>query len=533
MLGNDCEGDAVMDPGSDAQPAGDILASKSKPAAKAKGKSSKPLAGRRKSGNSKNLRICKACQCKKPESEFALNQAVDMECKRFLDNIGKQARAQGPDAIRFFQESKADPAKCKKMLESYKAAYKAWVTNSKQGKVKWCMIQYKESVEAQTGVRLSENQQMMWERQAVLFWQSVDGGCLTEEEAQARWSKLAARVGEEGCIFDYKGPERKPLRLAITREDMVYNYNEVSKKRSVDFLEKAQKKVDDAGLQKTLKRVMTSHDQIGGSSAVSTIIPDSEGLAQMMVQGGAGSAFDAANMKVGDVKNLMPMCDEEPATPVKDKADAAALGSEDDGVEASEDEKTKRRWFDEDRAVNAAHKALAAQRKKLMATHAQKIEELEAALKMIGDLGANDKVHYQGEEKIAQVRVKFLRALGGTAKELSELIEQFQAPSASPAKGLVGDAAVDSATTVNAIAALGNAPPCKQFAELRLLAELSLSEDEVLQCNTAEEIVEHKKSFARLKAPVSELLSSAQAGRFTRISRFGVCGFGFVDFLLA
>ncbi|CAE7445809.1 CCB1, partial [Symbiodinium necroappetens] len=458
-------------------------------------KKAKPTTARHKAGNSKGTRVCAACGQKKPESEFALNQKVDMTCKRFLDNIYKQAKAQGPAALEWFAETKADPAKCRKMVESYSTAYKAWCSSGKAGKVKWSFVQYKETVEAESGVRLSENQQLMWERQAVLFFQSIDGGAFTEEEAQAKWDALSAQVKEGTVISDLKGPAKKPLQIAITKEDMIYNYNNLSKKRSI---------------QKAVKRVMSNHDSVGGSAALPQSIDE---MAELMVSGGAGAAFDAANIQVGDVRNLMPVQMEvdEPGDTKADKDGAKDKNAAED-EESAEEEKDKekpRRWFDKDRNINAAQRSLVSQEKKLRETYDQRVSELTSHLNYIRALSSEERLHYKGEEKIASVRLQFLHALDGKASELSDLIESFSSTS-SPTKGGSG-ASLDDNSSVAGIAALGNAPPCSQFKELQIFDVLYMCKDELLSCETAEEIADVKKSFAKLKAPILDLLSSAQA----------------------
>ncbi|OLQ13846.1 hypothetical protein AK812_SmicGene2046 [Symbiodinium microadriaticum] len=458
-------------------------------------KKAKPTTARHKAGNSKGARVCAACGQKTPESEFALNQKVDMTCKRFLDNIYKQAKAQGPAALEWFAETKADPAKCRKMVESYSTAYKAWCSSGKAGKVKWSFVQYKETVEAESGVRLSENQQLMWERQAVLFFQSIDGGAFTEEEAQAKWDALSAQVKEGTVISDLKGPAKKPLRIAITKEDMIYNYNNLSKKRSI---------------QKAVKRVMSNHDSVGGSAALPQSIDE---MAKLMVSGGAGAAFDAANIQVGDVRNLMPVqmeVDESGDTKAdKDGAKDKNAAEDEESAEEEKDKEKPRRWFDKDRNINTAQRSLVSQEKKLRETYDQSVWELTSHLNYIRALSSEERLHYKGEEKIASVRLQFLHALDGKASELSDLIESFSSTS-SPTKGGSG-ASLDDNSSVAGVAALGNAPPCSQFKELQIFDALYMCKDELLSCETAEEIADVKKSFAKLKAPILDLLSSAQA----------------------
>ena len=51
---------------------------------------------------------------------------------------------------------------------------------------------------------------MMWEKQELAFFQSIEGGCHTEEEAQAKWNELVAKADGPNVIKDKKGPAIKP-----------------------------------------------------------------------------------------------------------------------------------------------------------------------------------------------------------------------------------------------------------------------------------------------------------------------------------
>ena len=70
---------------------------------------------------------------------------------------------------------------------------------------------------------------MMWEKQAVAFFQPVEGGCHSEEEATAKWTDLVAKMDDPGVIKDRKGPPKKPLRFAIRTRDLVNNVNRMMK----------------------------------------------------------------------------------------------------------------------------------------------------------------------------------------------------------------------------------------------------------------------------------------------------------------
>ena len=90
---------------------------------------------------------------------------------------------------------RGDPKRCKRMSETYRKAHAAWEGGSKpNGGIAFSLVIFMEETEASTAIEYVGEKQFMWERQALTFWQSVDGGCLTEEEAQSRWSSMVANI---------------------------------------------------------------------------------------------------------------------------------------------------------------------------------------------------------------------------------------------------------------------------------------------------------------------------------------------------
>ena len=172
---------------------------------------------------------------------------VDAQCKRFLDNINKQARKAGGDAKARLDKIRADPKRCKRMIEMYRKAYAAWEGGSKpKSGVAFSVVTFMEETEASTAIEYVGEKQLMWEKQALTFWQSVDGGCLTEEEAQSRWSSMVANIEADRTVTDHKGPQKKPLRMAIGTRDIVANKNAFIKKRKMLCEEKGMKKASQA-----------------------------------------------------------------------------------------------------------------------------------------------------------------------------------------------------------------------------------------------------------------------------------------------
>ncbi|CAE7037690.1 unnamed protein product [Symbiodinium sp. CCMP2456] len=456
----------------------------------------------------KGMRLCRACGCTKPEGEFAVNQNMDMSCKKALDNISRMAKQQGPHAMQFVAEAKADPTKLRKMLDSYGKAHKMW-TSGKTPKIQWSVVTYMETVLTETGVQYSGNSKMMWEKQAVLFWMSIEGGCMSEEDAEAKWKSLAGRLDDEDVVHDMKGPAKKPLRLAVKFEDIVSDFNKVAKQRRVDFQEKQQKKPDEATIEKYMRRATSSHEEIGGSAAASIaqVLPSGDRLSQTLVRGGPGSAFDNMSMQIGDIRNLLPDVSDQDDAKAKAKDDAAE--SEVDKESENEAEQQKERWFDKDRSINKAQRALQSQEDKLLQMHQQRTKELQSWLGYIGGLTPEDKAQYQGEEKIGKVRLQFMEGISKDETGLQDLIQQFK-NNASPMKPKASGAA-DAASSAAGVARLGNSPPCKQFASLVTLANLTILKDEVVNCESAQDIAEHKKKYCEQKAPIMDLLASVQA----------------------
>ena len=216
-----------------------------------------------------------------------------------------------------------------------------------------------------------------------------------------------------------------------------------------------------------------------------------------MVRAGAGQAFDSANINLGSVLDLLPQEDGSKKKQDSEPSDAESE-KEEEGADGK-DEKKKRGWFDKDRAVNAAQKALGVQEDKIRKLHAERKLELTDLLGKIAALPEAEQVHYRGEEKIGKVRLQFLEAIGDGSS--NNLIEQFQqGPLVSPTKNRTPEDPSSSSTAAG-LNQLGQSPPRKQFASLVTLSALSLLKDEVLNAETADEIKHQKKRSSMTQRP--------------------------------
>ena len=193
------------------------------------------------------------------------------------------------------------------MLESYtKAGVDA--ERLKIKKTKWNLSQYKEAVVAKSGTNFVEHGELMWERQAIDFWQSTSGGRLTEEAAKAKWDEWARNKETLNIVFDYNGPNKSsPLRLRVPVKDAVDFVNSYAREKRNELHEAVVKKPGQAEVDKNNRRCLLDHDKIGSGSGD----PGLTSIAQGMVSAGDGSSFDGNGMLFADVRQLAP---EEPAS---------------------------------------------------------------------------------------------------------------------------------------------------------------------------------------------------------------------------
>ncbi len=460
---------------------GDRVDSGLVPKAKARAERHKARAG-------KGMRYCRACNQYKKETEFAMNQAHDNECKRVLDALAGQARRQGPAALEWLAKTKADPKALQEMVASYKKAS----DEAKQlgvRRVRWNIVTYMEEIQSTTGVEYVEEGEMMWRKQALRFWQSPEGGSMSDEDATLEWARLSSNIESLGLITDQRGPPKEPLRIRVKTSDKVNFKNAHSRKRKILMEEKGLKKCEDEDIDRLTKRTLANHDKIGtGSSDV-----DLAGLAQGMVTGGAGEAFNNFNMNIQDITKLVQeiVVKEEQEDGDAEDAEVAEPGKK----------RAKVPWFDRDRSVNAASRAAQKQIDKVKHVFRKVIDALGQAITQVEQLPASEQVHYAGELKIARVRLTTMQKLEGTEDDLRAHLCSFkQGLQPSPKK-----------LASSSDGGLGNAPPCGQYEGLVLLSYLDVQIQAFQEVQTKDDITLIKKKLSDLKGPIADLISCSNA----------------------
>ena len=87
--------------------------------------------------------------------------------------ISKKAAAQGERE--WFKKIKSIPAKLKELVASYRTAVQS-AAKAGNKRANWSIATYKEEVKGASKLRNVDSGQLMWQEQAIDFWQSLPGG---------------------------------------------------------------------------------------------------------------------------------------------------------------------------------------------------------------------------------------------------------------------------------------------------------------------------------------------------------------------
>ncbi len=127
-------------------------------------------------------RKCPGCAKLFPDDEFNFpaKQIFCFPCKRALDCIAKQARKE--DKMSWLSDVRNDPTKVKAMLDSYRARFPLGMPSKKSSAFK--LLEYMESLRTFTSGEVKRSSKMMWKGEFMEFAQSVEGGKVSEDDAE-------------------------------------------------------------------------------------------------------------------------------------------------------------------------------------------------------------------------------------------------------------------------------------------------------------------------------------------------------------
>ena len=506
--------DTLLPPEPDAKDAG-----KKKPKAKAKNRKER-----------KGFQWCPGCDQSKPADSFSLNQRFDMECKRLLDRIYHQCKAQGE--LDWFNQQRAQDNLVKKVLDHYRSLQAK--TGEGQKTSKFMVAIYKEVVTTEQGTEFIGRGSMMWEGQAVEFWMTMAGGGLSKTEADARWQDWFSNYKERKIIHDFNSPNAsKPLRLRIPTGDDVDFVNSSKKSKVAEKHGQQVKKPKAEDMDKMVGQCYVGFNEIGSGAANAEM----NEVAQNMVSAGAGSAFDSVSMRLADVTSLGgKKKDEEGESDDDDELfDGAAGGLEgspngkrkaDDADQSPPAKKSK--WLDLGQTINSAKRSLRATYTSTESKYKDIMAKAKAALQGVNALPPLEQKKFTGEVKILETRLEGCQLVAGTSPpELASYILKFSSakPDEEKPNGSVADPAAvppaevgapaapaadqpdraDTSSTILALQKLGQMAPCNLYRDLLILSTLDEIIDKVDACTTKEEITDITNEFNTKKVSILDL----------------------------
>ena len=251
-----------------------------------------------------------------------------------------------------------------------------------------------------------------------------------------------------------------------------------------------QKKATEEQVKKMAKGLMLNHDKMQGaltSTEVSQTLRTTDDM-------------DGISAALGDVSMLVPEDGEEK------QAEAETPEKEDDVEEAEEKKPKKEKWFDKDRQVLKAHRALEAALGKVRSSADQAKEQLASALQKVDSLNEAQKKQVRGEVLIGQSRLECLEKVYGTNLDLSVFISELK--KAASTQG-VGGQSVSS--TADPMKAFLSAPPCKSFADLVSFDTCEAEGKAVMEATSTDEIEQVKTHLSSLRAPITELVAACKS----------------------
>jgi hypothetical protein len=395
----------------------------------------------------KGFITCPGCDEAHPASCFEMNQRFEVNCKKKLDRIYVQAKAQGE--TKWFSEQKKDDKKVKQMLKHYSGIVASTEDVKKQ---KFVVATYTELFKTEQCVQYRGRGCMMWERQAIEHWLSTAGGSMSADDAQAKWDEWAAHYKELDILHDFLSPNpKKPLRLRIPTTDDVDFVNQATKIKQIEASEQAVKKPKAEDVDKMRARTLTGFDKIGNGSASI----DNQNIARSMIGGGAGTAFDHVGMSLPDITclggNECPTEDddavEEKTSDAVTSAASASAGASPSGKRAGEplegtpDGKKKKKWFDLAGSINVARRNLRSSLQVVKTGMGEAISKLKVEMQEIKQLPEAQAKSFAGELAVADVRMKGCEyVLEGSEQELEAYIHSFDEPADAAAGSVAAGA---------------------------------------------------------------------------------------------
>ena len=255
---------------------------------------------------------------------------------------------------------------------------------------------------------------------------------------------------------------------------------------------KAIKKGTSEDAAKLARDLTVHHDRVAGAENyrdMATAISKSKGQ-------------DGIDTLLHDVRDLVPRPDSEPVTKQKAKADEKqeddAREEEEDPAEEDKGRKRKReKWFDRDREVNRAQKALAKDLERQQTQAGTLLSDWQKTQTEFAALPADAQKQLLGEKRIGETRMQCLEHLRGDEATLQRHLSSYQSETAPRSNA--------SAASADARGQLGSAPPCQSYRSLHTFGFWEDELQKVLEAEDQDSISHIKTECNKIKDVVAEL----------------------------
>eukprot|EP00959_Pyramimonas_sp_CCMP1952_P032629 684385-Pyramimonas_sp.AAC.1 len=239
-----------------------------------------------------------------------------------------------------------------------------------------------EKVVASTSVIVQEIGEMMTKRQFVAFSDSVDGGKLTDVQADRQWAEWLAAIAEPGATWppnDMKGRGGEQ-RIWVKTKDIMMLQNALHREKSMTMASKELRNASERDIGEMHKKIQLDHSSMMGGAASLQ-----EGLGaqgSQMIKSGGAECFTNRGIDVPNVEEL--------ATPKQDmEVDEAGDGDggAEDGAGAPGGDgppAKKPKWFDYDKSVGKARRMYESGQESFVAQVGWTLERASEALHLAG-----------------------------------------------------------------------------------------------------------------------------------------------------
>ena len=255
----------------------------------------------------------------------------------------------------------------------------------------------------------------------------------------------------------------------------------------------SKKKATAEDVQKMAKGLMMNHDSVGGHASMS--------LETAAVRLNSNADLQGVEAALADVAALREETDGEDEA--EDEADEKTDNDDDDDNEDEGRRKggkkpKKGTWFDRDRQVNRAQKALLGQHDKLLASAKDEVSTAAALRKDVQQLSAKDKKLVEGDLLILTRRELCLCATLEGERELRSVLASYD------------DSGLPSAASAasDPLKGLGKAPPTRTFRDLKPFSVWKEEIDAVLDCQSNDDI---EKITGDCRGPLADLVGATKS----------------------